>query len=94
MPVVDYGEDYPNATGRILTHVTYAELRAGVIEVDGQQIQSVPMSSLGRAREIAATLKTWIEKGEFLLGEPVDLLPSCPRHPYCPQQEDDFEEIS
>ncbi len=94
MPVVDYGEDYPNATGRILTHVTYADLRSGVIEVDGQQIQSVPLSSLGRAREIAATLKQWIQEGNFLLGEPVELLPSCPRHEYCPQPVEDFEEIS
>jgi uncharacterized protein (DUF39 family) len=94
MPVVDYGEDYPNATGRILTHVTYAELKEGVIEVEGQQIQTVPLSSLGRAREIAQTLKKWIQAGEFLLGEPVQLLPSCPRHDYCPSPEREFEEIS
>jgi uncharacterized protein (DUF39 family) len=94
MPVVDYGEDYPNATGRILTHVTYAELKEGVIEVEGQQIQTVPLSSLGRAREIAQTLKKWIQAGEFLLGAPVELLPSCPRHEYCPSPEREFEEIS
>ena len=74
--------------------MTYADLRSGVIEVDGQQIQAVPLSSLGRAREIAAMLKTWIQEGNFLLGEPVELLPSCPRHQYCPQPEDDFEELS
>jgi uncharacterized protein (DUF39 family) len=94
MPVVDYGEDYPNATGRILTHVTYAQLRAGDIEVEGQHIQTVPLSSLGRAREIAGTLKQWIESGNFLLGEPVELLPSCPRHEYCPPRGEDSEEIS
>jgi uncharacterized protein (DUF39 family) len=94
MPVVDYGEDYPNATGRILTHVTYADLKGGVIELEGKQIQTVPLSSLGRAREIANTLKTWIQEGNFLLGEPVELLPSCPRQEYGPPRAEDFEEIS
>jgi uncharacterized protein (DUF39 family) len=94
MPVVDYGEDYPNATGRILTHVTYAELKAGQIELDGQKIQTVPLSSLVRAREIAITLKQWIEAGNFLLGEPVQLLPSCSRQEYCLTPDDKFEEIS
>jgi len=28
-----------------------------------------------RAREIALLLKEWISKGQFLLGEPVELLP-------------------
>jgi uncharacterized protein (DUF39 family) len=93
MPVVDYGEDYPNATGRILTHVSYARLKEGVIEVEGQKIQTVPLSSLGRAREIADGLKQWIQAGKFLLGEPVELLPSCPRHEYCPPREGS-EEIS
>jgi uncharacterized protein (DUF39 family) len=29
-----------------------------------------------RAREVANTLKEWISAGRFLLGEPVELLPS------------------
>ncbi len=94
MPVVDYGEDYPNATGRILTHVKYSDLRAGVIEVEGQRVQTVPLTSMGRSREIALTLKQWIQEGSFLLGEPVQLLPSCPRHAYCPPRVGGTEEIS
>jgi uncharacterized protein (DUF39 family) len=35
----------------------------------------VPLSSVTRAREIAATLKEWIGAGNFLLGEPQWLLP-------------------
>ena len=46
VPVVDYGEDYPNATGRILTHVTFADLKSGVIDLDGQKIQAVPSVQL------------------------------------------------
>jgi uncharacterized protein (DUF39 family) len=94
MPVVDYGDDYPNATGRTLTHVTYADLKAGVIDLEGQKIQTVPLSSLSRAREIAISLKQWIQDGNFLLGEPVELLPSTPRQEYCPAPGEDFKEIS
>ena len=34
------------------------------------------MSSYYKAREIANILKVWIEKGEFLLGEPQQFLPT------------------
>ncbi|MEW6660716.1 MAG: homocysteine biosynthesis protein [Thermodesulfobacteriota bacterium] len=74
-PIVDYGHDYPAATGRILGHVSYAQLKSGKMDLDGQEILTVPLSSLVRAREVAQLLKEWIEKGQFLLGEPVDLLP-------------------
>ncbi len=74
-PIVDYGHDYPAATGRILGHVSYAQLKSGKMDLDGQMVPTVPLSSLVRAREVAQMLKEWIEKGQFLLGEPVELLP-------------------
>jgi uncharacterized protein (DUF39 family) len=74
--VVDYGVDYPQATGEILGRVSYGELMSGSIVVNGQEIHTVPLSSMVMAREIAGTLKKWIEAGEFLLGEPQMLLPS------------------
>jgi len=39
-------------------------------------VQAVPLSSFPRAREIAETLKKWISKGKFLLGEPQHFLPT------------------
>ncbi|MDD2901125.1 MAG: homocysteine biosynthesis protein [Syntrophales bacterium] len=74
-PIIDYGHDYPAATGRVLGHVSYAQLKTGKMELDGQEIPTVPLSSLVRAREVAQILKEWITQGQFLLGEPVDLLP-------------------
>lgn len=74
-PIVDYGHDYPAATGRILGQVSYAQLKTGKMDLNGQEIPTVPLSSLVRAREVAQMLKNWIEQGQFLLGEPVDLLP-------------------
>lgn len=74
-PIVDYGADYPGATGQILGHVSYAQLKSGSLTLDGKEVPTVPLSSMVRAREIAQHLKNWIESGRFLLGEPVEPLP-------------------
>jgi len=68
--VVDYSHDYPNATGKIIKKVSYAELKSGEIEIEGRKIPSVPLSSMVKAREIADILKKQISDGKFLLGEP------------------------
>ena len=73
--VIDYGNDYPQGVGRSLAQVSYAELKSGVISFQGRQVPTVPLSSVLKAREIAAILKTWIAKGRFLLGEPQFTLP-------------------
>ena len=54
----------------------YKELRRGEITVNGKTVHTAPLSSLKRAREIAATLKGWIEKGSFTLTAPVRPLPT------------------
>ncbi len=74
--VVDYGTAYPKGEGVAIREVTYAELKSGVIEVEGKKVKTAPLSSYVRAREIANILKDWIEEGRFLLGEPQDTLPS------------------
>jgi len=74
-PVVDYSEAYPKMKADNLGKVSYAELRSGHIKIQGKDIPTASLSSYHRAREIAATLKGWIEKGEFLLTEPVAPLP-------------------
>ena len=73
--VIDYGNDYPQGVGRSLGQVSYAELKSGAIMFQGRRVPTVPLSSVVKAREIAATLKTWIAKGRFLLGEPQFTLP-------------------
>ena len=77
--VVDYGYDYPRATGNVLGRASYADLKAGAIQLNGQEIPTVPVSSIRMAREIADTLKEWIQGGAFLLGEPQMLLPAVGR---------------
>lgn len=55
--------------------VSYQELRSGFVEINGKNVPTAPLSSMKIAREIASELKTLIEKGEFFLTEPVELLP-------------------
>ena len=74
-PVVDYAHAYPNNDGPALTHVTYAQLKTGWIEIDGKKVRTASMSSIAKARAIAGQLKAWIASGGFLLGKPVETLP-------------------
>jgi len=74
--VIDYGRDYPTGAAKSLKQISYAELKSGHIELNGEQVSTVPLSSMVRAREIAEILKNWIVDGKFFLGEPQVTLPS------------------
>lgn len=56
--------------------VSYAELRSGLITINGKKIPTAPLSSLAQARQIAQILKKWISDGQFSLTEPVQPLPA------------------
>ncbi|KPA19501.1 protein containing DUF39 [Candidatus Magnetomorum sp. HK-1] len=74
--IVDYCHDGPAKKDKNYGRISYAELKSGEITIDGKKVQTVPLSSMVRAREIADTLKKWIQDGSFLLGAPQELLPS------------------
>ena len=78
--IIDYGIDYPKGETSSLGQVSYAELKSGTIKFDSQEVPTVPVSSYVRAVEIAGILKDWIEKGEFLLSEPQEPLPTVDRN--------------
>jgi uncharacterized protein (DUF39 family) len=73
--IIDYGADYPKGEAASLGQVSYAGLKSGAMRFNGQDVQTVPLSSYVRALEIAQILKGWIEKGRFLLTEPQETLP-------------------
>ncbi len=77
--VVDYGHDYTNGIARTYGQVSYAQLKSGSIVVNNEEVPTAPLSSISKAREIAETLKQWIEKGDFTLHEPAVTLPGPPR---------------
>jgi uncharacterized protein (DUF39 family) len=74
--IYDYSMDYPKGAPKSLGEVNYRELRSGSILLNGKKVATAPLSSYYKAREIANLLKEWIERGDFLLGEPQQLLPS------------------
>jgi uncharacterized protein (DUF39 family) len=73
--VVDYSDAYPNLKPDILDEVSYAQLKSGMVTLQGKQVPTASLSSYPRAVEIANMLKQWILSGKFLLTEPVAPLP-------------------
>lgn len=74
--IYDYSMDYPKGELKSLGEVSYSQLRSGKISINGKEVTTAPLSSYLKAREISNILKNWISRGEFLLGEPQNLLPS------------------
>ncbi len=73
--VVDYGYDYTNGIVRNYGEVSYHQLKSGSIVVNGKVVQTAPLSSVVKAREIAEILKEWIQKGKFYINKPAETLP-------------------
>ena len=76
VPVVDYGEDYPNGYPSKYGHVSFAELKKGVITVEGKQVPTTPLTSYTLSLEVAEELKRWILEGSFLLTEAQEAIPA------------------
>lgn len=71
--LIDYGV---SARSRpVLAKVNYKDLKSGEIKLDGKRIRTSPLSSMYKARRIAEILKQWIQRGDFLISEPVLHLP-------------------
>lgn len=69
VPVVDYG--VPRRDRPSMAKVNYEQLKSGMVRIGRQEVATSSLSSLLMAREVAATLKGSIEKGEFVLTQPV-----------------------
>jgi uncharacterized protein (DUF39 family) len=75
-PIVEYSDCYPNMKkSPAWGSVSYAQLKKGLIEVDGKKVPTASLSSYPKAVEIAEELKSWVMAGRFLLTEPVAPLP-------------------
>jgi uncharacterized protein (DUF39 family) len=66
--LIDYG--IPSRNRPSLKKVTYAELRSGVVNLNGDEVRTSSLSSFRRARLVAETLKDWMEKGKMELCSP------------------------
>ncbi len=66
--LLDYG--VPSRARPQVRSVTYAELRSGAVEINGEQVRTSSLSSFRRARRVAEELKSWIEKSTMQLALP------------------------
>ena len=73
--LIDYSYDYPMKTGKVISHLTYGQLKRGDVEIDGRKVEVSSMSSYSKALHIAELLKSEISDGKFLLSEPLHSLP-------------------
>jgi len=71
--LLDYS--VPSRARPAIREVSYAELRSGKIELNGENVRTSSLAPLKTAREIADILKKNISKGEFLLTEPLQRIP-------------------
>ncbi len=69
-------ESVPKRSKPSFKKVSYAELKSGLVDLNGKKVPTAPLSSIKKAREIALLLKKQIVEGEFLLTEAVSKLPS------------------
>ena len=75
-PVIDYATDYPQATGKVLTHISYAALRSGEVELFGRRVETGSLSSYSKALEAAHLLADEIRRGDFTVNAAAMPLPS------------------
>lgn len=71
--ILDFGVARRNRP--VVRWVTYEELVSGKVEINGQEVRTSSLSSFYMAEKIMNDLKKLIEKGEFLLSEPIEKLP-------------------
>ncbi len=70
--IIDFG--VPRRDRPVVKKVTYAELKSGKVEINGEEVRVSPLSSFYMARKVMKELKKMIERGEFYLTEPVERL--------------------
>lgn len=66
--ILDYG--VPSRSRPTIRTATYAELRSGSVEINGEEIRTSSLSSFRRARKVALELKHWVESGKMPLALP------------------------
>ena len=61
--IIDYG--VPSRNRPSLRKVSYAELRSGKVEINGDEVRTSSLSSMRKAKEVAISLKEWVEQGKI-----------------------------
>ncbi|MEL4897848.1 homocysteine biosynthesis protein [Crocosphaera sp. Alani8] len=72
-PVIDFS--IPRRVRPTFGLVSYAQLKTGRMTIEGKSIRVAPLASISLSRKVAQELKSWIERGDFTLTDPVAPLP-------------------
>jgi uncharacterized protein (DUF39 family) len=72
--ILDYGVQ--SRSRPTIKTTTYGELKSGKVTMNDQEIRTSPVSSFKYAKEVAQTLKRWIEEKAFFLTRPIELIPN------------------
>jgi L-aspartate semialdehyde sulfurtransferase len=72
-PIVDFS--IPRRVRPTFGLVSYAQLKSGKIKIEGKTVRVAPLASIFLSRQVAIELKAAIDRGEFLLTQPVAMLP-------------------
>ncbi len=68
--ILDYS--VPSRSRPVVKTVNYADLRSGRVEINGEEVRTSSVAPLKKAREVAETLKKWIEEGQFEITRPLE----------------------
>jgi len=60
----------------VLGRFNYEQLKSGSVRIAEREIPTAPLVSYSKSRQVALTLKQWIEQGDFFLSEPVARIPA------------------
>jgi len=70
--IIDFGVS--RSQRPVIKEVSYAELKSGKVEINGEEVRVSSLSSLYMAEKIMKELKRQVEVGEFFLTTPVERL--------------------
>jgi uncharacterized protein (DUF39 family)/Pyruvate/2-oxoacid:ferredoxin oxidoreductase delta subunit len=72
--VIDYA--VTSRARPVLGRFNYEQLKSGSVRLAGRDVPTAPLVSYSRCKQVAATLKQWIERAGFFLSEPVAGIPA------------------
>ncbi len=72
--VMDYS--VPSRSRPVLGRFNYEQLKSGAVRIGARDVRTAPLVSYSKSKQVALTLKQWIEQGNFFLSEPVAKLSS------------------
>jgi len=72
--VMDYSVS--SRTRPVLGRFNYEQLKSGSVRMAERDIPTAPLVSYSKSRQVAETLKYWIEQADFYLSEPVAKIPA------------------